>query len=327
MFVQEIFFLNKKMTTMTKSEGIYMSKKKWLVIMAALLVMFIAACSDKQEEKQEGQEKAGAEHTPPSIDDLDPDHPMTEAIIYGQEIFNETNTVLPDYVGNSLSCQSCHADGGLSQSSSMVGVTADYPQYRPREGITFTLEDRINGCMVRSMNGEMIPNDSEEMRAMISYLTYISTGVEIGQERPWVVVNSMDEVPEPDVVSGEELYETKNCLSCHAIDGAGTGANSGPALWGDESFNDGAGMARLTKMAGYLQNNMPIGAEYELTDQEAADLAAYLLMQERPVWKGHADDFPHGKRPTDIMTKDRREKIRAGEFDWTEIENVVPRKD
>src|SRR5699024_6838501 len=98
------------------------------VLMAALLVMLIAACSDKPEEKETEQEEAGGEHTPPSMDDLDPDHPMTEAILYGEEIFNETDTVLPEYVGNSLSCQSCHADGGLSQSSSMVGVTADYPQ-------------------------------------------------------------------------------------------------------------------------------------------------------------------------------------------------------
>jgi len=42
----------------------------------------------------------------------------------------------------------------------------------------------------------------------------------------------------------------------------GTGANTGTALWGDNLFNDGAGIERLTKMAGFLQNNMQIGAEY-----------------------------------------------------------------
>src|SRR5699024_8829665 len=147
------------------------------------------------------------------------------------------------------------------------------------------------GCMIRSMNGEMLETDSEEMRALMAYMTYISEGVEIGAERPWIEPNSMDEVPEPDVVDGEELYAEKNCLSCHGDDGAGTGANSGPALWGDNSFNDGAGMGRLTKMAGYIQNNMPIGEEYELSDQEAADLAAYLLSKDRPEWKGHDDDF------------------------------------
>lgn len=137
-------------------------------------------------------------------------------------------------------------------------------------------------------------------------------------------MNSMDEVLEPNIDRGEELYEKKNCMSCHGADGSGTGANSGPALWGENSFNDGAGMGRLTKMAGYIQNNMPIGQEYELTDQEAADLAAYLLSQDRPIWRGHDDDFPHGKRPSDIITQERRDAIQKGEFDWTEIENVVP---
>jgi len=71
---------------------------------------------------------------------------------------------------------------------------------------------------------------------------------------------------------------------------------------------------------------MPIGAEYELTDQKASDLAAYNLMQDRPVWKGHDDDFLHSNWPTDIITKYRREQIQKGKFDWTAIENVVPAK-
>src|SRR5699024_11037071 len=310
-----------------------MFKKRRFLFAFFVVLLFVVGCTANDNTNNNangdgnGNENATGEHVPPKMEDLDPDDPMTEAIQYGEEIFNETNTVMPDYVGNELSCQSCHADGGYSDSSSMVGVTTAYPQYRPREGITFTLEDRVNGCMVRSMNGRMIPNDSSEMRALISYLTYISVGDEVGQERPWVVVNSMDEIPEPDVVNGEELYESKNCLTCHGDDEQGTGTNTGPALWGENSFNDGAGMGRLTKMAGYLQNNMPIGAEYELSDQEAADIAAFLLSQDRPVWESHDDDFPHGNRPTDIITKDRREQIQKGEFDWYEIDNVVPRKD
>ena len=307
-------------------------RKTWFVFAFALI--FAVACSANSENKDntEGNKnntskEAGENddvHTAPAMEDLDPEDPKTEAIQYGEEVFNETNTVLPENVGNELSCQSCHADGGRSQASSLVGVAADYPQYRPREGVTFTLEDRINGCMIRSMNGEMIDTDSEEMRAMIAYMTYLSEGVEIGQERPWVVVNNMEEVPEPDVDNGEELY-ADNCLSCHGDDGAGTGPNSGPALWGDNSFNDGAGMGRLTKAAGFIQRNMPVGQEESLSDQEAADIAAFMLSQDRPEFDGHDKDFPDGKKPTDIITQDRRDQIQAGEFDWSEIENVVPK--
>lgn len=296
-------------------------KRFWISIIA--LVLIIVACSNGNDDNNEnnGDELA---YNPPSMEDLDPDDPKTPYIEYGEEIFNETNTVMPDHVGNELSCMSCHADGGLSKSSSMVGVTTQFPQHRPREGAVFTLEDRINGCMLRSMNGKEIENDSEEMRAMVSYLTYISEGIEVGEDIPWRMLNTMKEIPEPDIERGEELYTKKNCMSCHAIDGSGTGANSGPALWGDDSFNDGAGMARMVKMSGYIQNNMPIGEEYELSDQEAADLAAYVLSYERPIWEGHDTDWPDGGRPTDIIDQERREQIRAGTFDWTEIENIIP---
>lgn len=307
-------------------------KRFWLGLF--IMLMIIGACSNGKDTSQATKEKMADEketeelaYNPPSLDNLDSDDPMTEYIKYGEEIFNETHVVLDEYVGNALSCQSCHADGGLSNASSMVGVTTQFPQYRPREGVVFTLEDRINGCMMRSMNGEKIPQDSKEMRALISYLTYISEGIEVGEDIPWRMLNTMKEIPEPDVVRGEELYQEKNCLSCHAIDGSGTGANTGPALWGDDSFNDGAGLARMVKMAGYLKNNMPPGDEFELSDQEAADLTAYILSHERPEWKGHDKDWPKGGRPTDIITKDRRKKIREGTFDWTEIENIIPAKE
>jgi len=310
-----------------------MLQKRWIWFILIGMLIFFAACNEdnSSEYSQANDDETGDEgienegnlvYDPPSMDDLDPDDPMTEYIEYGEEVFNETNTVASDYVGNKLSCQSCHADGGVAQTSSMVGVTTQFPQYRPREGVVFTLEDRINGCMVRSMNGEHLPEDSREMRALMSYLAYISEGIEQGEDIPWRMQNTMEEIPEPSVASGEELYEN-NCMSCHAADGSGTGPNTGPAVWGEDSFNDGAGMSRMSKMAGFLQNNMPPG-DSNLTDQEAADLTAYLLSQERPEWEGHDDDFPHGGRPADIIDKDRREQIRNGTFDWTEIDNIIP---
>lgn len=60
-----------------------------------------------------------------------------------------------------------------------------------------------------------------------------------------------------------------------------------------------------------------------LTDQDAADLAAYMLSQDRPEYDGHDEDWPDG-RPTDIMDRERVKQIQDGMFDWTEIENVIP---
>lgn len=308
-------------------------KKRFLLPMLILLMLVIGACSnnDANEDAAEQEGNDGAEgesgelvSNPPSLDDLDPEDPLTEYIEYGDELFRETNTVIPDNVGNELSCMSCHADGGLANDSSMVGVTTQFPQYRAREGVVFTIEDRINGCMVRSMNGEKLDHDSEEMRSMVSYLSYISEGIEEGEEIPWRMLNTMKEIPEPDVDHGEELYTEKNCMSCHGDDGQGTDTNAGPALWGENSFNDGAGMGRMVKMAGFLQNNMPPGDGDNLSDQEAADLAAYLLSHDRPEWQGHDTDWPDGGRPSDIIDQDRRDQIQDGTFDWTEIENIIP---
>ena len=45
-----------------------------------------------------------------------------------------------------------------------------FPQYRGRENAISTTEERINGCMQRSMNGKKLPLDGEEMKLMTTYL-------------------------------------------------------------------------------------------------------------------------------------------------------------
>lgn len=286
--------------------------------------------NDEQQTEQGSEQNASTiAHNPPSLDDV-PEGPLGDAILRGYELTNNTSEVLRaeaasvedgERIVNGLSCTSCHAGAGLDElSSSMVGVSAVYPMYIPRSGKVVTLEDRINGCMVRSMNGEKFPEGSEDLNAMVAYLTYISEGipVEMNADLPWRHKNNMDDVPTPNVDDGEALYQ-KSCIACHAGDGSGTGSNAGPALWGDDSFNDGAGIARMTKMAGYIQQNMPVGAENTLTDQEASDLAAFLLSQDRPEWPNHDKDWPNMDSPTDIMTKERRDQVKDGSIDWDEV--------
>ncbi|MBE1556252.1 c-type cytochrome [Sporosarcina limicola] len=270
---------------------------------------------------------AGITHTPPSLDDV-PEGPLGEAILRGYELTNDTSNVLRAEAAsvedgearvNALSCTSCHAGAGLEEeTSSLVGMSAVYPMFIGRSGQIVTLEERINGCMVRSMNGQKFADDDEDLDAMVAYLTYISEGIPVGAELPWRGQSDMKDVPTPSVADGEELYQ-QSCIACHAGDGSGTGSNSGPALWGDESFNDGAGIARVSKMAGYIKNNMPIGAANTLSDQEASDLAAFILSQDRPEWGKHDKDWPGGGRPSDIMTKELRQQVKDGTVDWDEV--------
>ncbi|MDQ0411892.1 c-type cytochrome [Mesobacillus stamsii] len=272
-------------------------------------------------QQSEGMASNTIEFNPPSIEDV-PDGPLGESIKYGYDLMMDTNTIADEYVGNNLSCASCHANGGTVQNGApMIGLTAVYPEYRPREGEVFTLEDRINGCMIRSMNGQMIPEDSKEMRAMIAYLHYLSEGIPAGADIPWRAAKEQKQFPVPSIEDGEKVY-AQSCASCHAADGGGTGPNTGPALWGENSFNDGAGMSRLTNMAGYVQKNMPKGQGGTLTDQQAIDVAAYILSHDRPEFKGHEKDWPKGGRPADIMNNEKREQIKNGTIDWEAMVTV-----
>lgn len=286
--------------------------------------------NDPESTEAPTEEVAGAiAHNPPSLDDV-PEGPLGEAILRGYDLVNDTSTVLRSEAAsvedgekrvNELSCTSCHAGAGMDEnSSSMVGVSSVYPMFIPRSGKILTLEDRINGCMVRSMNGEKFEKGDDDLNAMVAYLTYISEGIpsEMNADLPWRHKNNMDNVPVPSIDDGEELY-AQSCIACHAGDGAGTGSNTGPALWGSGSFNDGAGIARMSKMAGYIQNNMPIGGENTLSDQEASDLAAYILSQDRDEYPNHDQDWPGGKIPADTATKEFREAIQNGTIDWEEV--------
>lgn len=306
------------------------------LILAIVVIAVLSNELSNEKEKlpqagsiqQEGEKAvAGLEYSPPSIEEV-PDGPEKEAILRGHELVNNTSEVLRSEAAsvedgetavNALSCSSCHAGAGLEEdSSSLVGMTAVYPEYISRSDQIVTIEERINGCMVRSMNGEPFAEDDEDLDAMVAYLQYISEGIPVNAELPWRKTNVMEEVPVPDVANGEELFQ-QSCIACHAQDGSGTGSNSGPALWGDGSFNDGAGLARMSNMAGYIQNNMPKGNEKSLDDQQAADLAAFVLSQDRPEFDKHDGDWAGGGRPSDSMTKELRDQVKDGTINWEEV--------
>src|SRR5262249_24045004 len=93
------------------------------------------------------------------------------------------------------------------------------------------------------------------------------------------------------------------CVACPAPDGPGTRRSLPttdlgymmPLLWGNDSFNDGAGMARLITAANFLHFNMPHGVDYLnplLSPEQAWDIAAYVLSQPRPRKAGLDKDFP-----------------------------------
>ena len=208
------------------------------------------------------------------------------------------------FAGNNLACTNCHLNAGTTKFGlPLFGIYNDFPAYSARTGGPISIEDRINNCMTRSMNGRALPDDAPEMRAMVAYVEFLSTGVPPGQQVPGLGAGKMKELARAaDPERGRAVY-ARSCAACHKPDGAGVPRDRGalqlgymlPPLWGPDSYNDGAGMARLINFANFVHFNMPHGADYlnpQLTPEQAWDVAAYVLSQPRPHRAGLEKDFP-----------------------------------
>jgi thiosulfate dehydrogenase len=182
----------------------------------------------------------------------------------------------------------------------LVGVWGQFPQYRAREGEVGTLEGRINGCMERSMNGRALALDSREMTALLAYMRWLSTGIPDGAK---IIGAGTLPVKEPgraaSLPHGAQVY-AQVCAACHGANGEGQRNNAKayqfPPLWGSNSYNNGAGMARLLTAAAFTRHNMPYGTTFAspvLSDEDAYDVAGYINSQPRPQKANLQADFPN----------------------------------
>jgi thiosulfate dehydrogenase len=222
-----------------------------------------------------------AVYRPPRVDEAPAD--IRAAVELGYNIMVDTPKYAGDYVGDRLTCANCHfrggiTDGGRNGGLSLVGVAAKYPIYRPRAKGDVDLIERTNSCFERSMNGKPAPADSPEMRALLAYYQWISKGLPVYEEVPWLGLKPLASRHEPDATRGQTIY-ARQCASCHGPDGAGT--LIGPPLWGEHAYNDGAGMSKLRDIAAFVHLNMPRGNP-RLTPEESLDVGAYVVAQPRP---------------------------------------------
>lgn len=233
-----------------------------------------------------------------------------EQLVRGMRLNTETHTLLPDNVGDVLNCTSCHLNGGtVADGSPYVGVSAFFPSYQARAGRQITLEDRINGCFQRSMNGKPLASDGPDMKAMVAYFDWMKRETKPEDKVEGRGVGKIDRSIVPNPENGKAIYAAQ-CAVCHGADGEGLKDASGafiyPPLWGDQSFNIGAGMARTYTAAAFVKRNMPIGFHEKfplgqggLSDQEAVDVADYFSHMPRPDFAGKVKDWPNGKKPSD----------------------------
>jgi thiosulfate dehydrogenase len=272
-----------------------------LIMVLGFSIYYVAKMDAEKNVQNASASLAGQNnddpYPPPGMDKV-PAGPKGDLIKLGYQEHTETNTVLDGYDKSTLSCESCHANGGVGSSLDLVGVSKTYPQYNSRAGKVITLEDRINGCFVRSMNGKPLPKDSKEMKALIAYYGYISQNVPDGtKDRPWAKLKKVKgDITKVDVNKGRELFN-QSCIACHGQDG--NGQDNGLALWGNNSFNVGAGMNRMRTTTGFIETYMPKNNPGSLSEQEAMEIAAYIHSMERPDFPDKIYDWPKGDAPDD----------------------------
>jgi len=228
-----------------------------------------------------------------------------EKIRKGFRLFLQTPRRAPRFTANKLSCNNCHLNAGQRERAlPLVGVARVFPEYNKREGRLFTLEDRIVGCFMRSENatGVRTPGrrghppqaaaypdtNSEEVQAIAAYITWLSEDLRLGEKLPWrghnmISADSSLPIEKLDPGLGKQLY-TANCQNCHGADGQGVqiGDKKAGPLWGPNSWNDGAGAARIYTLAGFIRYSMPYLNPGSLSDKEAQHIAAYINSKSRP---------------------------------------------
>jgi thiosulfate dehydrogenase len=237
------------------------------------------------------------------------DSTILAAVRRGRAILANTRDSLPQHVGNKLRCVSCHMGDGLKPNEMpYVGVYARFPQYRTRSASVEIIEDRVNDCFLRSMNGRALPRESRAMRDIVAYFAFLSYGIPVGARVEGQGIPRIEPPLEGDSTRGHEVFTTR-CAICHGPDGQGT--NAAPPLWGPDSYNIGAGMARVRTAAAFIKQAMPFDKPGSLTPQQAFDVARYINSQPRPDYARKADDWPNGDPPPDVAYPTRAARSKS----------------
>lgn len=227
------------------------------------------------------------------IDLVDPEQSLKEVrkeVMEGYYILLNTKRELPENTGGAISCNNCHFDagdslGGQNNGISLVGVTHVYPKYSREKNEVTTLWERVNECFEKSLNGKALSEDSVEMGEILAYLEWISSEIPVRVSVPWLGLPKISMKHDPSIENGKRIY-VQYCALCHGENGEGNknARMSIPPLWGPQSFNQEAGLSTLEKASSFIYYNMPY-EEPGLTEEQAIDVAAFIISQPRPKEK------------------------------------------
>lgn len=288
----------------------------WLGLLMLIVVVMAIKFIPANFRKYTGADpsKKSFEWTAPNSFNIPPTTEGT-LIRYGKELISNTSYYLGPKgkvakISNGMNCQNCHLNAGTKYlGNNYSAVYSTYPRFRARSGQIETIYQRVNDCLERSLNGNPLDTNSREMKAIEAYIKWLGTNVPKKITPTGAGITNLpflNRAASPEI--GEAVYMQK-CQRCHGIKGEGvlnidSLTYQYPPLWGKYSYNNGAGLFRLSRFAGYVYNNMPfdIGTNKlaePLTQQEAWDVAAYVNSQPRPK-KVFKHDWPDiTKKPVD----------------------------
>lgn len=241
----------------------------------------------------------------PGAHEIDIETDSGKLIAYGRDLIANTSYYLGPkgivmQTSNGMNCQNCHLDAGTKPwGNNYGGVYTTYPRFRARSGTIENIYKRVNDCFERSLNGKVLDTLGHEMQAIKAYIEWLGKGLEKGkapQGSGLMEIAMLDRAA--DSTKGLLVYDV-HCFKCHGADGQGqfnpdSATYLYPPLWGKHSYTTAAGLYRLSRLAGYVYNNMPFGTTYEapiLTAEEAWDVAAFINSQPHPV-KVFKQDWP-----------------------------------
>ncbi len=283
--------------------------RKWLVISVLLLVIITVWFYRRNNTSKQVRARPQSAALPvkeslwyaPDSNSI-PGDEQGELIRYGKILIRQTARYLGPRgsvkrISNGMNCQNCHLEAGTKAwAGNFGGVAAIYPRFSDRRGSHETVNQRIIDCFERSMNGHAPDSNSREMKAMNAYIVWLGKDVQKGKKPPGAGIEVLPFLDRPaDPEKGRIVY-VKKCQSCHGANGKGQPDSVAgyiyPPLWGEDSYNTGAGLYRLSRFAGFIKDNMPFGSSYsneQLSVEEAWDLAAFVNSQPRPVKKFRQD--------------------------------------
>ena len=148
---------------------------------------------------------------------------------------------------------------------------------------------------------------SKEVLALQAYIAWLSKGYAVGTSPAWrgqnaVAAANLVAVDKLDAQRGRDVF-TERCQSCHGADGQGVqiGDKKAGPLWGPDSWNDGAGAARVYTLAGIIRYSMPYLDPGSLSDADAQHVATFINTQPRPRYPFKNRDYAGTKIPVDAV--------------------------